>query len=105
MGVVLANAGSAGKIYLSGDICCSIIPNLNLLEERIQSICAEEGLTLPNEHINNLETRWFSPPDYGFPRFADIFTPRQLLALLTFTTEVHHAYEAMLEARIDPEQA
>jgi putative DNA methylase len=28
--------------------------------------------------------RWFSPPDYGMPRFADLFTRRQLVALGTF---------------------
>ena len=35
----------------------------------------------------------------------NLFTPRQLLALLTFTIEVHHAYFAMLENGIEPENA
>lgn len=29
--------------------------------------------------------RWFSPPDYGFPSYGDIFTKRQLVALNTFS--------------------
>ncbi len=29
--------------------------------------------------------RWFSPPGYGLPNFGDIFTPRQLVALTTFS--------------------
>jgi putative DNA methylase len=29
--------------------------------------------------------RWFSPPDYGMPSYGDIFTPRQLEALTTFS--------------------
>jgi putative DNA methylase len=29
--------------------------------------------------------RWFSPPGYGLLNFADIFTPRQLVALSTFS--------------------
>jgi putative DNA methylase len=29
--------------------------------------------------------RWFSPPDYGFPNYKDIFTSRQLAALTTFS--------------------
>src|SRR5258708_5213384 len=57
------------------------------------------------DRINNLETRWFAPPDYGFPSFADIFTPRQLLALLTFTAEVHRAHVAMLEEGIEGDRA
>ena len=30
-------------------------------------------------------SRWFSPPDYGMPTYADLFTPRQLTALTTFS--------------------
>jgi putative DNA methylase len=29
--------------------------------------------------------RWFSPPDYGMPSYKDLFTPRQLIALTTFS--------------------
>ena len=29
--------------------------------------------------------RWFSPPGYGLPTFGDLFTPRQLVALTTFS--------------------
>ena len=105
MGVVLTKANSTRKMYLSGDLCSSTIPNLSFLEERIESICNEMGITLPDERINNLETRWFAPPDYGFPSFADIFTPRQLLALLTFTAEVHRAHVAMLEEGIEGDRA
>ncbi len=35
--------------------------------------------------------RWFSPPDYGFPTFGDLFTPRQLVALTTFSDLVAEA--------------
>jgi len=105
MGVVLTKANSTGKIYLTDDKCSSTIPNLSYLEERIQTICAEADITPPDEHINDLETRWFSPPDYGMPRFTDIFTLRQLLALLTFTAEVRHAHTAMLEEGLEPKQA
>lgn len=105
MGVVLTKEASAGKIYLSGDVFGPAAPHSDLIEERIQSLCAETGLTLPDEQINNLETRWFAPPDYGFPRFSDIFTPRQLLTLLTFTAGVHSAYATMLKEGIELEQA
>ena len=37
--------------------------------------------------------RWFSPPDYGFPTFGDLFTPRQLVALTTFSDLVGEAME------------
>ena len=37
--------------------------------------------------------RWFSPPDYGLPTFGDLFTPRQLVALTTFSDLVGEAKE------------
>jgi len=37
--------------------------------------------------------RWFSPPLYGLRSFGDVFTPRQLVALTTFSDLVHEARE------------
>ena len=51
--------------------------------------------------------RWFSPPDYGMPTFADLFTPRQLVALTTFSDLVLEARAKALEdakaAGMDPD--
>ncbi len=44
--------------------------------------------------------RWFSPPGYGMKRYVDIFTPRQLVALTTFSDLVSEAREkALADAR------
>jgi len=40
--------------------------------------------------------RWFSPPLYGLTTFGDLFTPRQLVALTTFSNLVQEARERML---------
>jgi putative DNA methylase len=40
--------------------------------------------------------RWFSPPDYGMPNYKDLFTPRQLAALTTFSDLVAEAREKIL---------
>lgn len=37
--------------------------------------------------------RWFSPPLYGLTTYGDLFTPRQLLALTTFSDLVQEARE------------
>lgn len=37
--------------------------------------------------------RWFSPPLYGLKTYADLFTPRQLVALTTFSDLVQEARE------------
>ena len=39
--------------------------------------------------------RWFSPPGFGLLRFADMLTPRQLLALCAFSDLVHEARERL----------
>ena len=46
--------------------------------------------------------RWFSPPLYGMKTYGDLFTPRQLVALTTFSDLVG---EAMQQARRDAIQA
>ena len=40
-----------------------------------------------------LDRRWFSPPLYGLPTYGDLFTPRQLVALTTFSDLVSEAQE------------
>ena len=44
-------------------------------------------LNMPNDR------RWFSPPIYGLPTYGDLFTPRQLVALTTFSDLVQQARE------------
>ena len=44
-------------------------------------------LNMPNDR------RWFSPPIYGFMTYGDLFTPRQLVALTTFSDLVQEARE------------
>ena len=39
------------------------------------------------------DRRWFSPPLYGLPGYGDIFTPRQLVALTTFSDLMGEATE------------
>lgn len=49
-----------------------------------------------NKPITN-DHRWFSPPLYGLMEFSDLFTPRQLLALTTFSDLVMEAKEKLIE--------
>ena len=42
------------------------------------------------------DPRWFSPPPYGMPNWADLFTDRQLVALTTFSDLVSEARERIL---------
>jgi putative DNA methylase len=71
--------GKRGRVYLSptNDVPSPAkMPDLAFLE-----------LDMTNDR------RWFSPPLYGMPQWKDIFTPRQLVALTTFSDLVGEARE------------
>lgn len=40
--------------------------------------------------------RWFAPPDYGMANYIDLFTPRQIVAMTTFSDLVMAAREKVL---------
>jgi putative DNA methylase len=72
--------GRSGRVYLSPDI---------LHEETATKVEPEwkpEALMPENP-------RWFSPPMYGMKSYGDLFTPRQLVALTTFSDLVQETRE------------
>lgn len=61
-----------GRVYLA--------PTLELETSALQVMPSwKPGLPLPEN------PRWFSPPAYGLNTYGDLFTPRQLTALTTFS--------------------
>jgi len=71
--------GNRSRVYLSSDI--QEYPDV----ERVDVPFLEQSI--PDDK------RWFSPPLYGMPNFADLFTNRQLVALTTFSDLVQEARE------------
>jgi putative DNA methylase len=70
--------GPNGRIYIS--------PNNE--HELVAHVAKPESYprgAMPNN------PRWFSPPAFGMTDFSDLFTPRQLTALTTFSDLVHEA--------------
>ena len=72
--------GDRGRVYLAPT---------SEHEQTARTAIPEWGpeLNMPNDR------RWFSPPIYGLPAYADLFTPRQLVALTTFSDLVQEARE------------
>jgi len=128
MAVVCTRKGERGKIYLAADDLTpsppsplplsaaergrgaqggrgEVWPDDDAIRARIERLCAETGLTVPEEPIFSGDSRAFFTHLYGLTRFSDLFTPRQLLALLTFVKHVRAAHEAMLEQGMEPERA
>jgi putative DNA methylase len=75
--------GDRGRIYLA--------PN-----EVMENAAAEASPTWQPDLAMPDNPRWFSPPLYGLKTFGDLFTPRQLVALTTFSDLVGEARARIL---------
>ena len=53
-------------------------------EEALRVVADQIPFGLPDESMPGPETLGFRAPLYGFKKWSDLFTPRQLLALMTF---------------------
>jgi len=80
--IAVVAEGRRGRVYLPSGIVT--IPDIE------KPVVPEVDRPMTNDR------RWFSPPLYGLPNFSDIFTPRQLVALTTFSDLVGEAREEVL---------
>lgn len=72
--------GKSGRVYLSPDV------HQESVAKHAQPDWKPEALMPENP-------RWFSPPMYGMKSYGDLFTPRQLMALGTFSDLVQETRE------------
>jgi len=72
--------GGRGRVYLSPT-------------DAMESIACEANPTWKPDNALPVNPRDFKTPNYGLSTFADLFTPRQLLALTTFSDLVQEARE------------
>lgn len=79
MVAVVTNAGGLKSFHMP-DRAQMEAANIKKLD------CAPLGTIPPNAH-------WFSPPGFGLTEFADLFTPRQVLMLSTFSDLIREAQD------------
>ena len=72
--------GDRGRVYLAPNVSHEEIP------------LSANPIWKPETAMPD-NPRWFSPPPYGMPNWADLFTDRQLVALTTFSDLVGEARE------------
>ena len=72
-------------------------------EEMMKEIASDIPYGIPDEPMPGPRTLGFSVPLYGFNKWADLFTPRQLLALMTFVKWTRLAQTRMEELQYPPE--
>ncbi|MEA5512319.1 DUF1156 domain-containing protein [Crocosphaera sp. UHCC 0190] len=97
MAIVCTTAGKQGKTYLSATDYQRYIPDESAILQRLENLCQETGLTIPDEPIFSGDTRAFFTHLYGLDNFGKLFTPRQLLSLMTFVKWVRLAHEEILQ--------
>jgi adenine-specific DNA methylase len=99
MAVICIRPGKQGKIYLSEDNVTILlqepIPKLTPTEDEIirrsYTVCTLSDLTIPTELITNDAKNANFCILYGLKNFNDLFSPRQMLSLLSFTSSVKNA--------------
>lgn len=94
MAVACTRPGAKGKIYLGvDDVPPEAVPDDEAIRKRVAALCAKSGLTVPSEPISPLRpspnARGLSGlTRYGVDNFGKLFTLRQQVLLLTFSTAI-----------------
>ncbi|HZO90058.1 MAG TPA: DUF1156 domain-containing protein [Chthonomonadaceae bacterium] len=105
MAVVCTRPGKQGRVYLSAEGLTSFIPDDAAIRQRVEEFCARTGLTVPYESIYNDAKNANFCVLYGLTQFSSLFSPRQMLCLLTFAAGVRHANTEMLREGYNAEHA
>jgi len=106
MAIVCTRPRKTGKIYLSADEYPEFWPDDNAIGARIEELCRRTGLTVPHESIANLPDDCYNNSlgigirPYGLRLFGDLFTPRQMLCLLTFVAAVRECMGELERERV-----
>jgi putative DNA methylase len=104
LAVVCTRPGKRGKVYLAAHEVPSFVwPDEDAIEQRIRALEAEATrgwgtpLTTPDEALPLVDARGaFFVKLYGIANWGQLFTPRQLLSLLTIAKHVRVAHATLL---------
>jgi len=108
MAVIATRPGVAGKVFLGAE--CAVVDEPSIAK-RIAELCSTSDLSVPEEQIASL------PPDsrenslgirvrpYGLTTWNRLFTPRQMLCLLTFADIVRKCNGEMKQLGYTDEHA
>ncbi len=96
MAVVCTRPGRQGKVYLSVEQASSLlestgrmpVPPEEEIKKRIEALCRRTGLTVPDEPMDTASQTTVAGRGFGITRWSELFTPRQMLCLVTFAAAV-----------------
>ncbi len=101
MGVAMTRPNRDGKVYLAPDSVPFLVPDDEDVLKRIVSVCARTGLTVPDEEIVDDAKNSFWVRLYGITSYGQLFTPRQMLSLMTFAAADQEALHEMARYRVE----
>ncbi len=104
IGIVCSHPNTSGRRYFSADDFPEQMPDEVEIVRRIGDLSEKCGITAPTEPLPPKGAIGFGPQSYGMTKWRDIFTPRQLLCLLTFVSKLKEAETEMRSVYSDPEQ-
>jgi putative DNA methylase len=104
MAVVCTRPGRQGKVYLSATDLPKQAPDDAAIRARIEALCRRTGLTVPSEPIE-ANPRSMDTQHFGFQSWGDLFTPRQMVCLLTFAAAVRECVGALEREGVEGERA
>jgi len=105
MAIVCTRPGRQGKVYLSADDYPEFAPDDTAIRQRIEALCQRTGLTVPSEPMPKQGTLGFRVQPYGVKTWGDLFTPRQMLCLLTFAAAVREVVGVLEREGLASERA
>jgi putative DNA methylase len=106
LALICAKGKAKGKIYLDAtDAGSAGVVDEESVLRRIEALTKETSISPPDEPLPNQGTLGFRVQAYGLKRWRDLFTPRQLLSLLTFTKHIRKVHAEMLSSGYDADRA
>jgi putative DNA methylase len=103
MAVICIRPEARGKVYLAADDLP--LPDDDACRRRIADLCKRAGVTVPDEPIVTDAKNANFCILYGLDQFAKLFTPRQMLCLLTFAAAVRAVHHSLTTTNASADQA
>jgi putative DNA methylase len=103
MAILATRNGEEGKVYLAPQDTPQSWPDKETIHKRIEDLCKRSGLTIPDEAIE-ANPRSMDTQHFGFQVWADLFTYRQNLSLLSFAAMIREAGKLMQNSGVNDER-
>ena len=85
MAIVCTRQGRQGKVYLAADEYPEFVTDGVTIAQRLGKLIQRSGISVPDEPIVTDAKNSCWTPLYGLTRFGQLFSPRQQLAMLSFS--------------------